>query len=100
MSKKFKTYELAINFYHACLKQKVPSYLRNQLDRAASSIALNIAEGDGRKYTNDRKHFFQIAYGSLRECKAILELASTDKDVYCMADMLGAHLYRLITNAY
>ena len=98
--KNFKTYELAISFFNACLKLKLRGTLRNQLERASSSIALNLSEGRGRKTLADQKHFFQIAYGSARECKAILELADLKKDVvYCMADNICAHIYRLIQNA-
>ena len=83
-----------------CLKLHVNNALRNQLTRASSSIALNLAEGNGRKQTNDRKHFFQIAYGSLKECKAILDLSiNTPQSLILLADTLGAHIYKLIKNA-
>ena len=96
----FRTYNLAINFYKECEKLHVNNTLRNQLTRASSSIALNLAEGNGRKQTNDRKHFFQIAYGSLKECKAILDLTiNTPKNLINQADVLGAHIYKLIKNA-
>ena len=100
MLKKFRTYQLAVEFYFNCKKLNVPPYLRNQLERAASSIALNLAEGNARQSTNDRKHFFQIAYGSLKECQAILELVAPKTSAYTLADTLAAHLYRLIKNAY
>ena len=48
--------------------------LRDQLDRASVSIALNIAEGAGRRTSADKAHFFVIARGSAAECAAILEL--------------------------
>ena len=96
----FRTYNLAINFYKECEKLHVNNALRNQLTRASSSIALNLAEGNGRKQTNDRKHFFQIAYGSLKECKSILDLTvNTPKNLILQADVLGAHIYKLIKNA-
>ena len=96
----FRTYNLSILFYKECEKLHVSSCLRNQLTRASSSIALNLAEGNGRKQTNDRKHFFQIAYGSFKECKAILDLTiNTPKNLTLQADVLGAHIYKLIKNA-
>ena len=70
----FRTYELATVYFKECQKVRVAAFLRNQLDRAASSIVLNLAEGNGRQTTNDRKHFFQIAYGSLKETQAIYHL--------------------------
>ncbi len=49
-------------------------FLADQLRRAATSILLNIAEGNGRWHKNDRAHFFAIARGSGFECAAILHL--------------------------
>ena len=49
--------------------------LTNQLRRASSSISANIAEGFGRRSTNDKLHFYTIAYGSLLEVKSFLYLA-------------------------
>jgi four helix bundle protein len=50
--------------------------LRDQLDRASVSVALNIAEGAGRRTARDKAHFFTIARGSATECAAILDLLS------------------------
>ena len=49
-------------------------YLSDQLNRAATSIVLNIAEGNGRYTRNDRNNFFYIARGSVHECVPLLEL--------------------------
>jgi four helix bundle protein len=47
---------------------------RDQLERAGDSIALNIAEGNGKFSIKDRARFFQIAHGSALECAACLDL--------------------------
>jgi four helix bundle protein len=48
--------------------------LRDQLDRASVSIALNLAEGAGRRSARDKAHFFTIACGSATECAAAMDL--------------------------
>jgi four helix bundle protein len=51
--------------------------LRDQLDRAADSILLNIAEGMGKPPgSRDRKRFFRIALGSAKECACAWDLLS------------------------
>lgn len=47
---------------------------RDQLARAGDSMALNIAEGNGKFSQRDRARFFQIAHGSALECAACLDL--------------------------
>jgi four helix bundle protein len=47
---------------------------RDQLERAGDSVALNIAEGNGKFSLKDRARFFQIAHGSALESAAFLDL--------------------------
>jgi four helix bundle protein len=48
--------------------------VKDQLDRASTSIALNIAEGNGKYSAKDRCRFFDIAHGSALECAAGLDV--------------------------
>jgi four helix bundle protein len=48
--------------------------LVDQLQRAALSIPLNIAEGAGRYSRADKKNFYIIARGSVFECVAIIDI--------------------------
>ena len=47
-----------------------------QLNRAAVSVASNLAEGSGRTSRKDQAHFTQLAYGSLMEVACQLEIAA------------------------
>ncbi len=100
MLQNFKTFNLSVQFYKSCQKIKLPSHLKNQLDRASSSISLNLAEGYGKSSFRDQRKFFQIGMGSLRECQAILILAGINvKSIeYQQADLIGACLYKLINS--
>lgn len=74
--------------------------LARQLDRAADSVAQNLAEAGGR-FGGDRIQLFRIAYGSLREVRGSLALAAAkgwlegSEPPHAIADRLGAMLYRL-----
>ncbi|MEZ0258184.1 MAG: four helix bundle protein [Chthoniobacter sp.] len=61
---------------------------RDQLDRASTSIPLNIAEGNGKFTSTDRCKFFDIARGSALECAACLDglVAKRRIDAQCVGD--------------
>ena len=74
-----------LNVYQASLKfvalaetvlEKIPKPLPawSQLDRASTSIPLNIAEGNGKFTSPDRCRFFDTARGSALECAACLNV--------------------------
>src|SRR5437588_13037803 len=48
--------------------------VKDQLDRASTSIPLNLAEGNGKYAPKDRCRFFDIAHGSALECAAGLDV--------------------------
>src|SRR5881409_698433 len=47
---------------------------KDQLDRASTSLPLNIAEGNGKFSDADRSRFLEIARGSVLECAACLDV--------------------------
>ena len=95
--KSFRTLDLSVEFYELSEKLDIKGNLRDQLLRAASSISLNLSEGNAKYTVKDKKRFFQMAYGSLRECQTIFRLAKIEEKVVIeKADHLGAHLYKLL----
>jgi four helix bundle protein len=77
---KLVVYQKAVTFADAAcsLTMGFPRgyfFLADQLNRAALSIAANIAEGNGRFAKPDRRNFFTIARGSAQECVPLLEIA-------------------------
>jgi four helix bundle protein len=50
--------------------------LTSQCNRAAISVAANLAEGSSRQSRKDQAHFSEIAYGSLMELACLLILSN------------------------
>ena len=75
---KLNVYQVAIQFvgWSSGLFDDMPRGIAvcKQLDRAATSIPLNIAEGNGKYTSADRCRFFDIARGSTLECAACLDV--------------------------
>jgi len=94
--KPFFTLELAIEVYELSINLRLPSHLKNQYLRACSSIALNLSEGSAKPTRADRKKFYYIALGSLRESQTILKLhGSASGMVWQKLDFLGICVYKL-----
>lgn len=76
---KLSVYQTSLEFVveSSTLLESIPkkSSLWSQLDRASTSIPLNIAEGNGKWSAKDRCRFFDIAYGSALECAAAIDIA-------------------------
>src|SRR5262245_41130398 len=76
-AERLDVYRVALEFL-ALVPRLVPvrgaADLRDQLDRASSSIVLNIGEGAGRFSGPDKARFFAIARGSATECAAVLDV--------------------------
>ena len=54
-------------------------HIKDQFNRAVSSISLNIAEGNGKWHKPDRRKYFLNARGSAFECVPLLELCKRRK---------------------
>ncbi|PYK22544.1 MAG: four helix bundle protein [Verrucomicrobia bacterium] len=52
---------------------------KDHLDRASTSLPLNIAQGNGKFSTVDRARFLEIARGSALECAACLDVLAVRK---------------------
>ena len=61
------------------IKGKVSFSMLDQLQRAAISISLNIAEGNGRFHKKEKINFFYISRGSLFECVPVLQVLKSKK---------------------
>ena len=97
MLSNFRLYSSAIRFYQLCKPLGLPSYARDQLLRASSSIGNNIGEGYGRISLRDKKRFYRIALGSVRECQTIFAQEEIkDSALLDLADFLGGGLYKLV----
>jgi four helix bundle protein len=81
MFEKLEVYQKAVDFAEeiAALTEGFPpgsGFLVDQLNRAALSIATNLAEGNGRFTKPDRRNFSTVARGSAQEGVAVPSLAS------------------------
>ena len=78
---KLDVYQLAIDFVARAndVVESLPrgrGYLADQLQRAALSIVLNIAEGAGKFSPNDKAAFYLRARGSTTESAAVFDVCN------------------------
>jgi four helix bundle protein len=75
---KLEAYQQSLAFirWATALLDKLPAKLSvcDQLDRASTSVPLNIAEGNGKFTSHDRCRYLDSARGSALECAACLDV--------------------------
>ena len=74
------------------LKQNksIPSFAKNQFERASLSVRLNIAEGSAKISNRDRRNFYITARGSAFECASLIGFLNGESEI---ADDLKEELY-------
>ena len=88
----FRTLNLAMKFHEECQKMTFANYvLKNQFERALLSISLNLAEGSGRLSAKDKRKFYSIALGSLKEVQCLLKIMNETEKI-----KNSAHLHNSI----
>ncbi len=109
---KLDVYRAAIEYIvvsHALI-ERLPrgrGYLVDQLQRAATSIAANIAEGAGERATLEKARFYRMARRSAFECAALLDVIAAEhlgdetelRNGRELLERIGMMLTRLVTAA-
>jgi four helix bundle protein len=104
---KLDVYQVAMEFVARAndIVEQLPrgrGYLGDQLQRAASSIVLNVAEGAGKFSPADKAVFYTRARASATECAAVLDVCRklnliTDTDTHkAMLERISQMLTKLI----
>ena len=74
------------------------SYIADQLQRAATSVVLNLAEGAGEYSGNDKARFYRMSKRSATECSAILDICRDLELVTPERYQVGReHLLRIVS---
>ncbi len=98
--KNFVAFELAVELHGKVEVIGLKGNLKDQLERAASSVVLNLAEGSAKPTQRDRAKFYATAFGSIREVQAVFRLIRLqDAGVLDLADHIAACVFKLMRNA-
>lgn len=94
---KLDVYKVAVEFVILSneIAEQLPrgkAYLADQLQRASSSISLNIAEGAGEFAGNEKCRFYRMAKRSATECAGVLDLCNRLKLVEETKHLKGREL--------
>ncbi|MBC7533446.1 MAG: four helix bundle protein [Oligoflexus sp.] len=89
------TFVYEVQLQLAKLGKQCPSVVRNQLTRAAISIALNIPEGNGRWHKAEKRQFFYFSRGSTYECVSILQVMTR---MGLLKDEVMTYFYKSLTD--
>lgn len=74
-----------------------PAVVKDQLDRASTSVPLNIAEGNGKSYPRDRCRYLETARGSALECAACLDVLVARRSLSSeVVDEGKAYLHQIV----
>ena len=107
---KLEVYQLALDYIDAiyaianALPETEGYNLRSQITRAATSVALNIAEGSTSQTDPEQARFLSMAIRSLLETvaclhiirrRAFLKEATCLEEAYASAEVLAAKLHRM-----
>jgi four helix bundle protein len=107
---KMEVYKKSKTFYTDCKLvlsgKNVERYVVDQLNRAAFSVILNIAEGSGKFSKPDRKNYFITARASVFECVATIDVLCDENQIQqaqfdqlmSQADELSKMLFAMIKN--
>ncbi|MFA7717469.1 MAG: four helix bundle protein [Candidatus Absconditabacterales bacterium] len=105
---KFPVYTKSEETYSLITKNIFPKSfdrnLKDQLQRASTSIILNIAEGAGKYSKADKKNYYLTARGSVHECVAIIRILKAEGiidektylEIYSMFEEISKMLSGLI----
>jgi four helix bundle protein len=101
---KLVVYRLALEFdalIDGLVRPRGSRAIRDQIDRASTSVVLCIAEGAGRRALKDKRRFYAMARGSATETAAALDILLARKlilqDGYLRGRALLLSIVRILT---